>query len=357
LTSFLDQAGRWFLASGIQEPSGGVARYYRRDVGANAPVSAEITGYAVSVFAYLHSRTGDARYLSAAARSAQYLAEEAWDEASATFPFEPGSDRSYFFDAGIIVRGLVSAWRATGREQFCARAREGALSLAFDFLGDGQFHPIIALPEKQPLPYEPRWSRSPGCYQLKSAMAWRDVAAACGEEDAARLYECALDSALASHESFLAGEQDREKLMDRLHAYCYFLEGLLPVAGREDARRALSDGLERTGALLRELAPQFERSDVSAQLLRARLIAHHCGGLALDEDAANEEAGRAASFQIVSGRDCADPRLCGGFWFGRKGGEMLPFANPVSAAFALQALALWEDHKAGRWSFDLPQLI
>jgi hypothetical protein len=31
--------------------------------------------------------------------------------------------------------------------------------------------------------------------------------------------------------------------------------------------------------------------------------------------------------------------------------------NPVSTSFAMQALALWQDHRAGRWNFQLPQLI
>ena len=91
------------------------------------------------------------------------LCRKAWDAAGSTFPFEPGSDRAYFFDTGIIVRGLACGMaRRPDDEEFLMRAREAALSLAFDFMGDGVFHPIISLPEKQPLPYEPRWSRSPG---------------------------------------------------------------------------------------------------------------------------------------------------------------------------------------------------
>ena len=351
---FLEQAGGWFLASGIQEPSGGVARYYRAEAGRNQPVSNEITGYAASALTLLHSRTGEARYREAAVRAARYLSREAWEGASSTFPFEPGSDRAYFFDIGIIVRGLLAAWRATGDDEFGERAREGALSLAFDFLGEGQFHPVITLPDKQPLAYEPRWSRMPGCYQLKSALAWRDVAGACGEEHAARLFESALAGSLRTHEAFLPGEADQEKVMDRLHAYCYFLEGLLRVADRDEVRRALADGVAKAATLLREIAPQFERSDVSAQLLRIRLIAHHQGALPIDDGAAQEEAGRLLCFQI-SGQ--SDPRLDGGFWFGRKPGAMLPFANPVSTAFAMQALALWQDHQAGRWSFELHHLI
>jgi hypothetical protein len=351
----LDHAGCWFLHSGIQEPGGGVARYYQSDSGTNRPVSNEITGYAASAFAYLNSLTGAPEYLDAAVRAARFLTREAWNRASSAFPFEPGSDRAYFFDGGIIVRGLLAAWRATGKEEFRDRASEAALSLAFDFLGDGLFHPVIVLPEKQPLPEEPRWSRRPGCYQLKSAVAWLEVARLreADPEGPKATFNTVLAYSLATHESFLNDERDHERLMDRLHAYCYFLEGLLWALEYPEARSALSSGIERTGDLLREIAPQFERSDVSAQLLRLRLIASHLDAVPLDAVAAREEAQRAASFQIAGD----DRRLRGGFWFGRKGGNMLPFANPVSTAFAMQALALWRDHQAGRWSFELPQLI
>jgi hypothetical protein len=346
LTSFLDHAGCWFLHSGIQESDGGVARYYRSDSAKNSPVSTEITGYAASTFAYLHARTGKPEYLDAAVRAARYLTDRAWDSAASTFPFEPGSDRAYFFDIGIIVRGLLAVWRATGEAEFRTRAQEASLSLAFDFLGDGVFHSVISLPDKQPLPEEPRWSRKPGCYQLKSALAWREM----DDPAATRVFEAALASTLASHDKFLEEERDREKLMDRLHAYCYFLEALLFTSERQDLDR----GISRVARLLREIAPVFERSDVNAQLLRVRLIAHHLGFVALDETATREEASRIATFQAL---DATDVRLRGGFWFGRKGAQVLPFSNPVSTAFCLQALALWEDHQAGRWSFELPQLI
>jgi len=345
LTSFLDHAGCWFLHSGIQESDGGVARFYRSDSGTNAPVSTEITGYAASALAFLHSRTGKQEYLDAAVHAARYLTDQAWNPTASTFPFEPGSDRAYFFDIGIIVRGLLAVWRATGEEDFRTRAQEAALSLAFDFLGDGSFHPVISLPDKQPLGEEPKWSRKPGCYQLKSALAWREVDDPAGKQ----IFDAALAFAVANHEIFLQEETDREKLMDRLHAYCYFLEALL-FTGEKDA---LASGIRATAKLLREIAPSFERSDVNAQLLRVRLIAHHLDLVPLDEAAALEEASRTASFQSKD----VDPRVRGGFWFGRKGSQMLPFSNPVSTAFCLQALALWDDHQAGRWSFELPQLI
>jgi len=303
----------------------------------------------VSALAYLHSRTGNQQYLDAGIRAARFLTNDAWESAASTFPFEPGADRAYFFDLGIIIRGLLSAWRTTGKEEFRARAQEAALSLAFDFLDDIAFSPVISLPEKQPHPAAPGWSRNPGCYQLKSSLAWLELA----EGHAARLFERMLEYSLATHESFLDCETDRERLMDRLHAYCYFLEALLFVADRTEVRNTLATGISRTGSLLREIALVFERSDVGAQLLRIRLIAEHLGAVPLDLEAAIEEAGRVAAFQDQS----SDPRVRGGFWFGRKGPKILPFSNPVSTAFCAQALALWGDHQAGRWSFQLPQLI
>src|SRR5208283_798054 len=202
---------------------------------------------------------------------------------------------------------------------------------------------------KQPLPYEPQWSRSPGCYQLKSALAWLGL----GDEHAARMFDAALASALATHESFLPGDPDPERVMDRLHPYCYFLEALLFVAAdREDCAKVLAAGIDRVAKLLREIAPQFERSDVCAQLLRVRLAAHHIGVVPLDEPAAAEEAARVTKYQAKS----EDARIDGGFWFGQRGGEMLPYVNPVSTGFSLQALALREQHRAGDWRFELPQL-
>jgi hypothetical protein len=102
--------------------------------------------------------------------------------------------------------------------------------------------------------------------------------------------------------------------------------------------------VDRAGQLLREIAPVFARSDVYAQLLRARLVGVAHGVLPLDEIAAAHEAEQAASFQIASD----DPRVSGGFLFGRKQGEALPFVNPVSTAFCIQALAWWGDRQSGR---------
>lgn len=345
--TLVQASGRWFLHSGIQEASGGIARYYRSDLGQNARVSTEITGYAVSTLLFLYERTGDPSYLDAGLRAARFLTRVAWDAQLGTFPFElansaGGPALAYFFDCGIIARGLLCAWRVTGETEFRDTAVAAGRAMLTDFQAGPAIHPILALPEKRPRAWEPRWSASPGCYQLKSAMAWHELFEATGGREFLCGYEAALQAALANDAAFLAADSDPARIMDRLHAYAYFLEGLLPVLDRPECARAFRDGVDRASRLLREIAPVFARSDVYAQLLRARLLGAAHGALPLDENSAAHEAERAASFQIASD----DPRVGGGFLFGRKEGEALPFVNPVSTAFCLQALALWEDRLA-----------
>ena len=324
-----------------------MARYYRSDLGENAKISTEITGYAVSALLYLHQRTGEPEYLEAGLRAARFLARTAWDSKLGTFPFEysTNGDRTtafaYFFDCGIIVRALLTAWRVSNEAELREIAIAAGRSMAHDFCAGGAIAPILVLPDKSPTRYESGWSRAPGCYQLKSAMSWYELFETTGEMEFLRPYETAVESALANEHDFLPGESSIEKTMDRLHAYLYFLEGLLPALDRFGCAQVFRAGIDRVSAYLQEIAPQFARSDVYAQLLRVRLYGERMAGIPLDQPAAAHEAEQAAGFQLDSG----DPRTAGGFLFGRKGGRPLPFVNPVSTAFCLQALAQWDDRR------------
>jgi hypothetical protein len=341
LASHLSRAGEWFLGSGIQQPDGGVARYYRTDLERHHALSTEITGYAASAFVYLHTTTKDARYLDRAVAAARFLTRTAWDSASATMPFELDPPAfTYFFDCGIVVRGLVSVWRVTADAEFLDAAAALGHSMIRDFASaDGSFHPVLSLPGKRPLePDATRWSRSPGCYQLKAAMAWWDLLEATADGHFREPYERVLQYSLGDCAEFLPGHAERPKVMDRLHAFLYFLEGLLPAAHEPRVAAALLDGIPRAAHYLREIAPEFERSDVYAQLLRMRLYADRTGALPLDRTAAQFEAERLAEFQAAGG----------GFYFGRKAGAWLPYVNPVSSAFALQALELWDECRTGK---------
>jgi hypothetical protein len=359
IETIIDRAGAWFLRSGIQQADGGVARYYRSDLEKNARVSTEITGYAVSFLADLHARAGGEQYLRAALAAARFLESKMWDAALGVFPFEYSSNGNqpeplaFFFDSGIIARGLLAAWKATGAREFRDTAIECGRGMLTRFGAAARSHPRLRLPELRALPYEPRWSAEPGCYQLKSAMAWRDLFEETGDDAFRAAYEEALAAALENSAGFLPGERDPERVMDRLHAFLYFLEGLMPSADRRECARAVAAGVERVAQYVREIEPIFARSDVYAQLLRARLFAAQIGALALDAAEATREAQAAAAFQVQSD----DPRMDGGFAFGRKRGVTLPYVNPVSTAFCAQALAEWSAYQAGRPALDRRALV
>jgi hypothetical protein len=338
----LSPAATWFLESGIQEPSGGVARYYLSDRGQNARISTEITGYALKAHLLIWRLTGDERMLSAAVSAGNFLLWDAWDPALRTFPFEWAADgklpahAAYFFDCGIIARGLIALWQETAERAYLDAAILCGESMMDDFVNAHDIDPILELPSKKPAARQAHWSRSSDCYQMKAALAWLELAEITAREDFEREYHKALRRALASESKFL-DLPDREKVMDRLHAYSYYLESLLPMAHIPECRESLEAGIARAAQRLRDIRAEFERSDVCAQLLRVRLYADSLGAVRLNERAAEEEASWAASYQFSG----PDPRIRGGFCFGRKNGAFLPYLNPVSTAFCVDALALW----------------
>jgi hypothetical protein len=326
LSSQLRASGRWLTRSGIQFPSGGVARYYRADLQLNRKISTEITGYTVSALVLAYRQTAEAEFLDGAVRAAHFLTREAWDAESGVMPFEiEPAERAYFFDCGIIVRGLLALWRVTKECELVDAAQAIARSMANDFLrADGSAWPVLHLPDKTPLPLDAtRWSLSTGCYHLKSASAWRELAAITGDSSWVECYARALESALRGHESFLPGSTDPHHMMDRLHPYLYFLEGLLAHPEHDAIVRA---GAGRVNALYSELASHFERGDVAAQLLRVQ-CAIQAGKADCDAMAA-----RVREFQLPNG----------GYYFGRKGGAWIPHVSPVPAVFAMQALEWYE---------------
>lgn len=331
-----------------------MARFYRADLHQYKPVSTEITGYTASGLVFLYRMTRDERYLERARLTARFLCDHAWDAPLSTFPFEhpsPSKDshhHSYFFDCGIIIRGLIAVWRVTREDRLLEMATAASHGMLADFHSGSDFHPILQLPEKRAVPRADHWSQMPGCYQAKSALAWWEVAEATGETKLRNAYLEILQASLLTYRDFLPGTSEKTRVMDRLHPACYFLEALYPMLHRADCVEAYGSMLTKVAGYLREIAPDFCRSDVYAQLLRARV--YGATALGMDAAAAREEAAALAVFQA----DSRDSRLDGGFFFGRRLGEIVPHSNPVSTAFALQGLEVWRAFEAGEWSIDNP---
>lgn len=304
------------------------------------PVSTEISGYAASALVFLYRTTREEKYLDAARRTADFLVYLAWDGALRIFPYEypsPSADSrhlAYFFDSGIIIRGLLAVWRETRNDRLLDIAVKGAHGMR-TFWNGTDYDPILMLPDKTAIARDARWSTTPGCYQAKSALAWWELAAITGDENLKRDYLEVIEAGIRSCHGFLAGADDRPKIMDRLHALLYFVEALSPLLDRADCVTIYANLLEEAVRHRRELESDFVRSDVYAQTLRARVRSSHV--IPIDTAAASEEADALETFQAKSG----------GFIFGKRARMMSPHVNPVSTAFAIQALEMWRAFGAG----------
>ncbi len=332
----LHRAGQWFLHSGIQSAEGGVSRYCRLDTG-NLPDSTEITGYSVSALAWLHNRTGRAEYLSASELAAGFLTTKAWHPEMGLFPFEISYPwpPAYFFDCGIIIRGLLALWRINGQQLLLDIATACAYGMRRTFRArGGMYHPIVTLPHYTPKAYQHKWSQEPGCFQLKSALAWVELSEITGDTELRQWFDEALTWAVQNSDQFLPGSADELEVMNRLHSYTYYLEALLK---RPELHGHIAAGVAKATAILNSIAPRFERSDVCAQLLRVSVLA------GLDRTAAADLARRAARYQFAE--DSGIDRQ-GGFCFGSREGVLMPMVNPVSTAFCMQALDMWQTYEA-----------
>ena len=151
----------------------------------------------------------------------------------------------------------------------------------------------------------------PGCYQLESRVSLAGGGRNYRRRISARSVSGNVECSARIYRGFLPGAINRLRMMDRLHAYCYFLEGISPMLTLADCREAWSQAADAIACRLRKIAPEFVRWDVYAQLLRARLLGATV--VPLDLKAAGEEADALVSFHAVSD----DPRVDGSFLFGR----------------------------------------
>jgi hypothetical protein len=350
----------WLAHSGIQAESGGLARYYRAEAGEYKDISTEITAYGIQAYLQL-PLPGESGLLSNALRAGQFLCYDATDPQTGLLFFElspngsPASRLAYFFDCGIIIRSLIALWNTTADPMYLERAeRCGAGMMGRMSRVDGSFFPVLDLETGIPSSAPGGWSLEAGPYQLKAGLSFIELAEVTSSGLFSRTADALLDWCLRQHELFLRGEDRPDRMADRLHAYCYFLEGLLPfVEKRFECTLVLQAGINRVETLAAEASAALERCDVLAQLLRLRLLCDYMGLLELDASAASREAEALLAFQLHTD----DRRTNGAFAFGRRDGQLSCHANPAATIFALQALRMWKEHQSGELRMSWHDLI
>ena len=350
---------RWLLTSGIQDESGGVARFYLADDRRYQDLSTVNTAYYISALLKTNE-AGEKEPQEYALKSGRFLLKHAFDAQTELFRAElDGGNRSAiearFLDCCIAVRALLHLWQATSDPVFLDHAERCGVALRTHLSRvDGSFFPLFDLQSGQPRAGTGSWSVEAEVYQLKSALAFLELSDATGNREFDTSMQLMLRWCLKTHEGFVGGDDDPENIMDRLHAYCYFLEGLQPVAAEQmAASHALQHGVLDVENLMQQVAARYQRCDVVAQLLRLRLYCDRIGIMELDFNQAEKESVALEQFQHQS----TDPKTDGGFAFARRNGQLTPQLSPSATAVAIQALAMWEQAEDGAFREPWQALI
>jgi len=350
LSKITESGIRWLVESGVQRPGGGFAPWYDAETQDYPYVYSEITGYLTTLLCQWHARTGDPAALAAATAAGDWLVRTA-DERTGAFRclvplrstrFDVKQDYVYAFDTGVIVNGLADLHRATGDGRYLATAVRAA-----DWLvgaaqrPDGGFRPVWDARRDEFAAEADDWSWRPGGYHTKVALGLANLAELTGVEAyrAAAVRACDFACALQEPDGRIGHPEGTHA-----HPHAYAAEGLWAAgvlldrpAYREASRRAAEWLLSLQGEggavprFVRAGVPLFaERMDVQAQALRLALI-HGLPGR-LDE---------LTDLLVRHQATDDDPRVHGGWWFGRlSDGRTVPHANVWATAFACQALEL-----------------
>ena len=225
-----------------------------------------------------------------------------------------GSTFAYFFDCGIIVRGLLSAWRVTEDTEFRDAAIAGGRAMLADFPSDEGLNPILALPEKRPVGVGAALVRESG---MLSAKIRDGLAGAVRSHRRERVSDVATNRRSRPRSRTIPSSCPARgsAACDGPAARVRLFPGR-PAAGARSA--GVRRGLSRWRGSRRPLLARDRARFSSAPMFTRRCCASGCwaklrAALPLDRSAAAHEAERVATFQIAPDGFRGDPRLAGGF--------------------------------------------
>lgn len=377
VTERIDAAGLWLTDSGVQvvspnpDHAGGFVSWYEQDTGEMPYVYSEITGYLATMMSFMHDLSGEARYLNAAVKAAEWLNRTAHTSGSfrCLFPLRPSRfdykhQQLYAFDTGVILNGLCEVIRLTGRSDLLASARRaGDWLIESAQLPNGGFQAVFDLSEGRYLLNDAEWSLCPGSYHTKVAIGLLNLASLTGETR----YR---DAAVRVCDFALSFQQPDGRFVSfpseggtNAHAHAYSAEGLWVAGSLLERDDYLQSSVRATEWLLRWQSPEGlvprhfhngvptynERVDILAQALRLGAIHLAQGRL---DPALGERLAPLAEVVTRNQVRAGDSRSLGGFHFGRlSDGKPMPHVNVWVSAFAIQALHLYQGLALGREPF------
>jgi hypothetical protein len=374
------KAADWLVNSGVQVRSDnplhslGFACWYDSETQTMPYVYSEITGYLTTMMCDLYDQTGDARFLESARGAAAWLARTAHPATGGfrcLYPiestrFDYKNNQIYIFDTGVIISGLVDAFRASGDASYLQSAVTAADWLIRDLQKpNGAFYPVYEVDSGKLPESDQEWSLCSGSYHTKVAIGLINLFDLTGNSK----YR---DAAIRACDYALSFQQADGRFISfpaeggtNSHPHAYSAEGLWVVGsllGRQDyldasARAAqwLLDWQSPEGVIPRhfhEGKPLYnERVDVLGQALRLASIHIGEGRLKLTQENTTK-LDQLVALILRNQAESDDVRVNGGFYFGRlSDGTLMPHVNVWVTAFAIQGLTAYAGVRDGNYAF------
>ena len=348
---------RWLGYSGIQTPSGAVADCYHVDNQAYSGTSTLSSAYLLDALLKLVEMEDEVPEF--VTTTGDYLMNGPRDAETELFvSIEAAANRgpiANLFDCGVVLQALAGLGDLTRNYRYLTAA-EGCGTAFLTRLSrvDGSFFPLYDLASREAFEVTGDWKTEASVPMLKAATAARYVYELTRNRELSELADFMVRWAVRDHGSFLDVDATPANMTERLHGYCCFLEGLLPIAMDDIAiMQTLQGGFLQVEQRCEALEGSYHRCEVTAQLLRLRLFCDLMGIVELDPSAAEIEAESLQEFQIHS----YDPRADGGFSPAKVDGIPIPIVTTRATAYASQALAMWSDQADGAFSGDWKDLI
>lgn len=367
LSASVRRASRWLTASGLQNQSrdpklrGGVASWYELDRKVYPFLYSEITGYALTAFAFLYRLTGEKKYVTRARLAGRWLISNALGKqggvrtrlyleanaASPNYSFEVG--RVYAFDASMAGYGLLQSHAITkDRSHLEAASRVMAFLLGPLSKDKARFHPYWDVRSGSGGEDAAKWSDQSGSYHAKHALFLIDFYRRTKDPKALRRAKALLNWTVSVQEKngrFVTARGDGST---HLHPHSYTLEGLIYGGVHLKNKKYLSAARKGFQWMVSAAAAdgsvasiwkngkfdRAERSDIVAQFLRIGAML-----AALDTKAARPYLAtlEAVKKHLLSLQYDGKGKQRGGFAYGPPA-DAKSHLNSWCTMFALQAL-------------------
>ncbi len=378
-------AAEWLAGSGIQSASarpalrGGVSAWYEIHLRRYPFLYSEITGYAITTFAFMNRISPDRRWVRCAQAAADWLLRNAMHPCGGVktryylvknyktpnYSFDSGY--VYAFDTAMAGYGLLQLHKIAPDPKLWRAAQSMHRFLTRTLKHRGVIAPYWDAKTRSTGQNFGKWSDQPGGFHAKLALFLIDYYRITGDAADRREAEALLDHTVSLQQKDGRFITNRSDSSTHLHPHSYTLEGLLygeaflgkkawlasAAKGLAWARKAISENGSVSAIYEHDSFAFHERSDIVAQILRIGSILHARGASELDARDLQRVRAHLGLFQFaeLGGQN-------GGFLYGSDtDGRMRIHLNAWGTMFALQAIWMHDTFVRQGRKPDLEQLV